>query len=71
MQQIITRDIQNYVGNVMNMIRIMNSTVKSTIRELSINAVNVKEDTIMQTSVKKPEVGVQAVKISEFSITKI
>ena len=71
MQQIITRDILNYVGNVMNMIRITNSTVKSTIREPSINAVNVKEDTIMRMSAKRPGVGVQAVKISEFSITKI
>ena len=59
------------MGNVMNMTRITNSTVKSTIRELSINAVNVKEDTIMQTSVKRPGVGAQAEKISEDSITKI
>jgi hypothetical protein len=53
------------------MIRITNSIVKSTIREPSINAVNVKEDTIMRMSVKRPGVGAQAVKISEFSITKI
>ena len=71
MQLIITQDIQNCVENVMNTIRITNLTVKNIIREPSINAVNVKEDTIMQTSVKKPEVGAQAVKISEFSITKI
>ena len=71
MQLTITRNIQNYVGNVMNMTRITNWTVKSTIKEPNINAVNVKEDTIMQTSVKKPEVGVQAEKISEYSITKI
>ena len=71
MQQIITRNIQNYVENVMNMTRITNLTVKSTIREPSINAVNVKEDTIMRMSVKKLEVGVQAEKISEYSITKI
>ena len=71
MQQIITRNTLNYVGNVMNMTHIMNLTVKSTIKEPNINAVNVKEDTIMGMSVKKPEVGVQAEKISEYSITKI
>ena len=71
MQLTITRNIQNYVGNVMNMIRITNLTVKSTIKEPNINAVNVKEDTIMRMSVKKPEVRVQAEKISEYSIIKI
>ena len=55
----------------MNTTRIMNSNVKNTISEPSINVANVKEGTTMLTNVRKIEVGAQAVKIGEFSIIRI
>ena len=55
----------------MNMILIMNLTVKNTISEPNINVVNVKEGTTMLTNVRRIEVEAQAVKIGEFSIIRI